>query len=360
MSQPLPIAVVGLGRTGWRNHLQNLKSLPEFFRIAAVADRMEERRSEAKKEFGCRAYAELEELLACEDPGWIVIATPTFLHRQQTLQALAKGWNVICEKPLAPTPDEAGEMIAAAKSAGQWLTVFQQNRYAPDFQKVREVIESGILGRVFSIRSCWNNFNRRWDWQTLQKNGGGNLNNTGPHPLDQMLQLFGPEQPVVSCHQDSLITVGDADDHVKILLRGKDSPTIDLEISSVDAIGDPRWKIQGTCGGLTGSAERLTWKYYNPAELPERKVDEAAPADRGYHSETFPWKTGEWTLPQGLESAHLTYYRDLAARLQSGLAPQVTAEDALRVAEISDACRADSLEACGPFARSGKNGLPAH
>lgn len=343
----IAIAVAGLGRTGWRNHLLNLVKLGEMFQITAVADQLEERRLEAENTFSCRSYATLDDLLAKEPPAWIVIATPTFLHLEQTSAALSLGWNVICEKPLAASVDEIRTMMAVAEKTNRILTVFQQNRYAADFVKVCEVIDSGVLGRIVQIRSCMNGFNRRWDWQTLQKTGGGTLNNTGPHPLDQMLQLFGPDKPEVSCHMDCLISVGDADDHVKLVMRGKNAPTIDLEISSVDAIGDRKWKVQGTCGGLEGSTTHLKWRFFDPALLPTRQVDEDPPADRGYHREEFPWQSAEWQEPTDAEPAHITYYRDLHDRLSNGLPPRITALDALRVAEVIAECRHDSTRVHG-------------
>jgi len=343
----IDIAVAGLGRTGWRNHLLNLAKLGDMFRITAVADQLEERRNEAESQFGCRSHATLDDLLAKETPSWIVIATPTFLHLDQTTSALSKGWNVICEKPLAASVDEIRAMMAAAEKHGRTLTAVQQHRYAADFVKVREVIDSGVLGRIVQIRSCMNGFNRRWDWQTLQKNGGGTLNNTGPHPLDQMLQLFGPDKPEVSCHMDRFISVGDADDHVKLVLRGKNSPTIDLEVSSVDALGDRKWKVQGTSGGLEGSATHLKWRFFDPTLLPTRQIDDGPPADRGYHREEFPWQSAEWQEPAGPESAHTTYYRDLHDRLSKGLPPRITALDALRVAEVIAECRRDSTRVHG-------------
>jgi len=342
VSSKIEIGVVGLGRTGWRNHLLNLEKLPDLYKIAAVADALPERRSEAEEKFGCRSYPGLEEMLQSEELPWVVIATPTFLHCEQTCTSLNAGANVICEKPMAPTLEEARTMLDCAQKANRHLTVFQQNRYASDFVKVREIIESGLLGRVFQVRCCWNGFGRRWDWQTLQKNGGGNLNNTGPHPLDQMLQLFGEQEPTVACQMEHTISAGDADDHVKIFLRGKGSPSIDLEICSADAFGDKRWKVYGTCGGLSGSSEHLVWKYFNPEKLPPREVDESAPTDRGYHREVPEWENGEWCLPPESESAHLIFYRDLHARLSAGEAPRITAKDALRLAEISELCRESS------------------
>lgn len=68
---------------------------------------------------------------------------------------------------------------------------------------------------------AYNNFARRWDWQTLKRNNGGNLLNTGPHPVDQALQLFGKDKmPAITCSMDRANTAGDAEDYVKLVIHG--------------------------------------------------------------------------------------------------------------------------------------------
>src|SRR5690606_32126756 len=111
----------------------------------------------------------------------VVVALPSFLHMPASVDALGAGKHVVCEKPMATTLEEADRMIAAAHDTGRVLTIFQQRRYNPDFVKLRELIDSGLLGRIVQIRLTESRFSRRWDWQTLQKFGGGTLNNTGPH-----------------------------------------------------------------------------------------------------------------------------------------------------------------------------------
>jgi predicted dehydrogenase len=70
---------------------------------------------------------------------------------------------------------------------GRVLAPFQNRRYEPHFNKVKEIVASGKLGQIVQIRMAWHSFGRRWDWQTLREFGGGQLANNGPHLLDQAL-----------------------------------------------------------------------------------------------------------------------------------------------------------------------------
>src|SRR5207247_5899878 len=100
------------------------------------------------------------------------------------------GKHVIVEKPMAMSLAEADSMIAAAKRARKKLIVHQNYRFYPEFLHLKEIVDSGLIGRVFHIRNYITAFARRNDWQTLSKNGGGVLNNTCVHFLDQILQLL--------------------------------------------------------------------------------------------------------------------------------------------------------------------------
>ena len=292
----LKIAVAGLGRTGWRNHLSNLAKLPDLYEICGVCDAMDSRRKEAESTFGCASYANIESMLREDGIDWVVVATPQILHHEQTIAALRAGKNVVCEKPMAVTSGQAEEMAAVASETGRHLTVFHNLRYAPDFALVRKVISTGKLGRILMVKIHRNDFSRRWDWQTLKKFGGGNLANQGPHVLDHALCLMNTTEPGIVARAEAAVTLGDADDHVKILLHAKSSPLVDIEISSADATGADRWKVYGTSGGLVGDGVQFRYKYFDPAELPERTVQETPPLDRTYNSETIRWRARcPWT-----------------------------------------------------------------
>src|SRR3954464_11054511 len=159
------VGIAGLGRSGWDIHAKTLASLKSFYRVVAVTDNQPSRCQEAVQSLGCRAYPDLASLLADREVDLVVIATPSHLHRDEVIQSLANRKHVVCEKPMALSAADADRMIHAADSADRLLTVFHNMRYWRDFQKVREVIESGVLGRIVQIKITMHRFTRRWDWQ---------------------------------------------------------------------------------------------------------------------------------------------------------------------------------------------------
>ncbi|NJN83992.1 MAG: Gfo/Idh/MocA family oxidoreductase [Caldilineaceae bacterium] len=229
-------------------------------------------------------------------------------------------------------------MVAAGNAADTVLTIFQQRRYNPDFVQVRKVIDSGVLGRIVQIRLTESKFGRRWDWQTLQKFGGGSLNNTGPHYLDLALQLFGPNEPQVLCHLDRTLTLGDADDHVKVVLRAEGSPTIDIEISSCDAFPRETWQIIGDRGGLSGTTRSLTWKWIVPDELPKRELDTRPTPDRSYNRDEIAWHEASWEADQTNQEAYAAFYLDLFQTIRHGAPLTITPASVRRVIWLQEEC----------------------
>ena len=167
--------------------------------------------SALQKEYpGCDTYSDSRELLSRRDIDLVINATPSNKHFAIAKELLSAGFNVLTEKPFVPTVAECDELTAIAESKGVHMLVFQQSRFANYFLKVKEIIASGKLGRIAHISIQFNGFARRWDWQCCLENNGGNLANTGPHPLDQALNLMDnyDEMPNVFCHMDRLNTFG--------------------------------------------------------------------------------------------------------------------------------------------------------
>ncbi|MCJ7737086.1 MAG: Gfo/Idh/MocA family oxidoreductase, partial [Anaerolineae bacterium] len=198
MSQErIRIGIAGLGRSGWNIHGLIMGELADLYNVVAVADADAERREEANAKFGCGMYETYDEFLCNEQIELVVVALPSFLHADATIAALETGKHVVCEKPMAASLADSDRMIAAAHRSDGILSIFQNRRYAPDYLTVRRVIDSGLLGRIVQINMTGSGFSRRWDWQTLKQFGGGSLNNTAVHYLDQAVQLFGGGQPDV-------------------------------------------------------------------------------------------------------------------------------------------------------------------
>ena len=93
--------------------------------------------------------------------------------------------------------------------------------------------------------------------------------NTGPHPVDQGLRLFGEGTPRGTCHMDRASTSGDAEDYVNLVLVGSGRLIVDIEVSSCCAYPPMAFNIHGTHDGLAGNAGELEWKYYVPSEAPQ-------------------------------------------------------------------------------------------
>ncbi len=335
---PVRAGVIGLGRSGWGIHCAYLSKAPEY-ELVAVVDPIEERRREAIEKLGVRrAYATPEELFADEEVELVVVATPSHTHKELAIKALEAKKHVQVEKPFALNVAEADEMIAAAQASGRILTCFQNRRADPDFLKVRELIESGILGRVFHIRIGNYQFNRRRDWQTLVSMGGGMLNNWGAHRLDQALILLEGSVEEFFCDLKQTVSAGDAEDHVKVCLKGKSGLVVDVEIFSACPIPQPTWTVIGERGMIQGNNKKLTVQWYEEGALPPIEADPGAVPDRSYERENVPWKTEEVEVPPGDHREAI--YKRLYATIRHGEPLFVTPESVRQQLALLDRCRA--------------------
>ena len=323
----LRLAILGQGRSGRDIHGLHLKKDTERFKVVAVAEPIKERRDRAAEEYGCEAFSDYKELLGRKDIDLVINSTPSQLHFTTTKELLENGYNVLVEKPCVPTVEEFDILVEAARANRCHMLVFQQSRFANYFLKVKEVIESGVLGRIVHIGVQFNGFARRWDWQCCLEFNGGNLANTGPHPLDQALNLldYYESEPNVFCKMDRANTFGNAEDYVKLILTAPGRPLIDLDISSCDAYPSYTYKVEGTRGTLKGNMAHIDWKYFKEEEAPERVLvketltsgEEKLPA---YCTEKLNWYEESWDGdPQApFIAAVATYYDQVYALLTEG------------------------------------------
>ncbi|WP_236254577.1 Gfo/Idh/MocA family protein [Mucisphaera calidilacus] len=332
------IGVIGLGRSGYNIHCQNLATISDHFTIAAVSDPNAERCAEAREAYGCAVYAGVDELIADPSLEVVAVASPNLLHEEQACAAMEAGKHAVVEKPLSLSTEGADRMIACAGSAGRVLAPFQNRRFEAHLRKVREVIDSGVLGRIIQIRIDWSGFTRRWDWQTLRSRGGGNLHNHGVHLLDHALELFGEGTPEVFIDTQRALTLGDAEDHVKLILRGEGRPTIDIESSSCCAYPMKRWHVWGTAGGLVGTDRELEWRYVDWSTMPERAVDDGPAEGRVYQNEVYDWQTGRWEDPKTDPDVAVLFYLNLYEVLRNGAELVVTPESVRRQMHVLDQC----------------------
>ncbi len=332
---PISVAVIGLGRVGWSVHYKALAENPNF-KLLAVADPLEERRQEAERECpGCVAYPDLDTLLAKCDAELIVDATPTFLHESNIGKIYQAGRHCLLEKPMSFDYHGARRIADVAKQSGKQLFIHHQHMFGAQVHMLKHVIDSGKLGRVFSIRFNWGHYSVRNDWQTLKKNGGGLLNNHGPHAFTVLTPLMDGEIKNLSAFLYHAKDAGDVEDHAEIFITTDKEQAVSLLLSTTQAISTPGCQILGQYGSFIqeGVSTDGRMRYYDPSTVfPLEAVDGANKA-RSYSFVPVPeWK--EETVTLNDFKPQQSFHDNIYDAIRHGAQPLVTVASALQVMRI--------------------------
>ncbi len=147
--------------------------------------------------YGVPVFASLPHLLAAGlELDVINICTPNGQHAEQTLQSLGAGKHVVVEKPLALRTTDAAQMIAAAQAANRELFVVMQNRYSPPAAWLKNMVASGVLGKIHLVQAIayWNRDDRYYtpgSWHGNKDLDGGPLFTQFAHFIDMLYWVFG-------------------------------------------------------------------------------------------------------------------------------------------------------------------------
>jgi predicted dehydrogenase len=242
-------AIIGYGRSGSSLHADPIEALPEF-ELVAVCDIDPSARAKAEARFRCRTYEDYKVMLSAETLDLVVIVTRSHQHCGMTCDCLAAGVNVLVTKPWALDAGEALRMIVASKESGKLLLPWLPSRWGGDLVRLKELVASGVIGKVFQIRRSEFNLGTRADWQTERRFGGGYLLNWGPHLVDQPLQLAGSPVRSVFGELKQIKNPGDVEDVFFAVLRTENAITVISEYN-VGARGFPNWVVQGDKGTIT-------------------------------------------------------------------------------------------------------------
>ena len=184
--RPLRAGVVGLGMMG-RNHARVWDQSVDGVELVAVADPDPGAVERATSGRRARGYEDAARMFAEEELDLVSIVAPTSLHLPVTLAALRAGANVLVEKPIAATREEATTMIEAAADAGRMLTVGHIERFNPAIRELRRRLDAGELGRIFQVSAT------RLGPFPARIRDVGVVVDLAPHDLDVMRYLVGSE-----------------------------------------------------------------------------------------------------------------------------------------------------------------------
>ena len=210
------IAVLGLGNAGFDLHLPALKAIPGLDLVAVDPDAA--RRERAAQRYGVRAVASLDAAIAEKVPDVVVVATPPATHVALCVQALEAGAHVLCEKPFAPSLEDARRIMAVAERTGRRVALNHEFREMPIFRALLDEVGKPDTGDVV-FAQAWQNMDLPpwkepgWRGQLLT----GTLYEAGLHLVDYCLALFREKPRAVSATMSTCGVRPEASDAVALV-----------------------------------------------------------------------------------------------------------------------------------------------
>ena len=193
--QQIKVGLIGGGGIA-DEHILGYRRFGDRIGVTAVADSVPETLARRAAELDAAPFADYAELIRDADVDAVDICLPHHLHKDAIVRAADAGKHILCEKPLCLTADEASEVQAAVSGSGVTLMCAHNQLFLPAVAKAREVLDSGLLGTVYEVRttdSFYNDFDpATMGWRaSARTSGGGELIDTGYHPTYLMLHLAG-------------------------------------------------------------------------------------------------------------------------------------------------------------------------
>jgi predicted dehydrogenase len=325
---PLKFGIIGCGRIAQRHaeHIQNTGSL------VAVCDIEEQKATALAGKYHAKAYRQVDEMLkAHKDIDVVAVCSPNGLHAEHSIKALKAGFHVLCEKPMALSVQDCGDMINTAEKSNRRLFIVKQNRFNPPVAAVKQLIEEGRLGKIYSVQlNCFWNRNEQYyqnSWKGTKALDGGTLFTQFSHFIDLLYWLVGDVKDVHAFAGNY---------HHQGTIEFEDTGCISLKFYS-GAIGTINYTVnsfeKNMEGSLTIFGEKGTIKiggqYLN--EMEYQKIE-------GYEIKDLPPGNPPNNYGQylGSMSNHDKVYKNVAEVLTSGGIIATNGFEGLKTVEIID------------------------
>ena len=190
----IKFGIIGCGRIGNR-HAEHIN---KFGKLIAVCD-IDKTSVDLILKYNCNKYNKIDDLLNEKEIDVISICTPNGLHATHSIKSLNSGFHVLCEKPMALTTKDCGEMIKASEDNNKRLFIVKQNRFNPPIMELK-IIDNNLLGNIISCQlSCfWNRNNDYYknSWKGTKLMDGGTLFTQFSHFIDLLYYLIGDVEKV--------------------------------------------------------------------------------------------------------------------------------------------------------------------
>ena len=259
------VSIVGCGLIGQKRAL----ALGEAKLVSCVDIDVERAQSIAALTPGCRAESDWQAAVSCEDVHVVVVATTHDALPGITAAAIGAGCHVLVEKPAACHAEDLYPLIQMAQEKQVQVRVGFNHRYHRAFQKARQIVDAGDLGRLMFLRGRYGHGGRlgyEKEWRAQPSlSGGGELIDQGVHLID-LARWFLGEFVEIEGFAHTYFWDMPVDDNAFLLLRTDGAQTAFLHASCTEWKNTFSFEIYGEHGklqidGIGGSygTERLTW-----------------------------------------------------------------------------------------------------
>ena len=319
--------VLGCSGIGKSRTIPGLLSC-ENAELYAIAGRNEEKLKAYAEPFAPKKlYTDYQALLDDENVDAVYLPLPNGIHMEWVKKAAAAGKHILCEKPMALTEEQVREMFAAAKEHGVLLEEAYAYRHAQLVQKVKEIVDSGAIGRIRYLESKHSTFDTNRSGIRYQKgNGGGAVYDVTCYNVSLASYLFGkdPEDMSVYCgfDKETGVDVSDA-----VMLRYEEGVTAML-YAGLDAYRRGCYSILGETGRID-----VDHKFNSSGVCHIRVSTGARPQGAEYVDET----TTEYTI--WVDDNYKKEIELFSDAVLNGSALTVSEEESLRTARVCDAIR---------------------
>lgn len=219
----LRFALVGCGRIAKRHAELLGNEQIAHARLVAVCDTVPAKAQAIGRQFGVPHFQDMHEMMKSVPAEVVVVLTESGNHARDVIALAPYGRNVVVEKPMALTLDDADSMIRACDQAGVRLFVVKQNRFNVPVVKLREALEQGRFGRMVlgTVRVRWCRPQSYYDqdaWRGTWALDGGVLSNQASHHVDLLEWMMGEVDSVFAMSTTALVDI-EAEDTAVVLLR---------------------------------------------------------------------------------------------------------------------------------------------
>jgi UDP-N-acetyl-2-amino-2-deoxyglucuronate dehydrogenase len=255
------VGLIGAGNIS-QTHARAAAAVPGVA-IAAIFGANADKARGLAAQHGAKAYDDIDAFLGHKPMEVVIIGSPSGVHASEGIAAARRGLHVLVEKPIEVTTERADALIAATEEAGVRLGVIFQDRMKPGIVALKQLVDSGGLGRVLrvSARVPWYrppDYYRLSRWRgTTALDGGGALMNQGVHTVDLLLWLLG-DVTRVQARTATLLHEIESEDTAVALLEFESGALGVLEATTAQYPGFPRRvEVSGTDGTVVLENDRI-------------------------------------------------------------------------------------------------------